>query len=86
MESYLWKDHSIWDPLGKRPMLSKSKGGKREFASIVDFFSLDRNTAMDWAIANKMIQSFDIKCFQQLVVNWIVDLNLPFSTAENPCL
>ena len=86
MESHLWKVHGIWDLSGKRPAPSNDKGGKREFASVADFFSLDRHTATDRAVANKMIQSFDTKHFQQLVVNWIVDSNLPFRTAENPRL
>ena len=86
MENHLWKIHGTWDPSGKRSAPSNNKGGQREFASIADFFSMNRNTAADQAIANKMIQSFDTKRFQQLMVNWIVDSNLPFSAAENPRL
>jgi hypothetical protein len=40
----------------------------------------------DQEIANKLIQKFDKAHFQRLIVRWIVDANLPFTTAEHPLL
>ncbi|KAK5637091.1 hypothetical protein RRF57_012803 [Xylaria bambusicola] len=53
---------------------------KKTHRSIADMLDLDPNKAGDQALANKMITRFDPSHFQRLLVKWIIDANLPFST------
>jgi hypothetical protein len=45
--------------------------------------NLDPNKPTEQVFANNMIKRFDSSHFQRLLVEWIVDANLPFNTIDN---
>jgi hypothetical protein len=58
-ENHLWKAYGNWDLTGKRIVPLTKKGGKRVFASTLDFWQLNWHDLKEQAIANSIIKHFD---------------------------
>lgn len=54
--------------------------------TIAQMLKLDPEKPDEQEIINRMVNSFDCQRFQQLLVEWIVTENLPFTIAEQPGL
>ena len=82
VKKHLLLDHKVADPTGRFEV----RGEKRKLNHITNYLDLDTKNAADVTFANKLIKNFSRSHFQRLIVNWIVEANLPFSTAEHPAL
>jgi hypothetical protein len=83
---HLYEDHNIPAPEGE----SESKAQKhaksihdRKQQSLFQFLATDPENPRDQAISNKVIRGFDKKHFQRLLLEWIVEENLPFTTVQH---
>jgi hypothetical protein len=83
--NHLWQAHKISDPSGKKISLAqrKEEGSSNRPRSIVDIFKFDPTKPREQALANEFIKRFDKDQFQRLLVEWIVESNLPFRESEN---
>ncbi|KAK8011867.1 hypothetical protein PG989_000127 [Apiospora arundinis] len=86
---HLYRRHYINAP----PGMAMSREEKRATArtskphnTIANYLDLSAEKPAEQAVINKIIQQFDRQRFQQLLVEWIVNESLPFSTAEHPGL
>lgn len=83
--SHLWRDHNIGAPEGEKKCEAQlQKEGIANQRSITSTFKLDLRQSEQQKLANTLIQSFDRHHLQQLLVDFIVSSNLPFSLVDNP--
>lgn len=83
---HLYTKHRILAPKGK----PKSREEKMAFTSkpspfpsVATFIDLSAEKPAEQAVINKLIKSFDKKHFQRLLIEWLIEENLPFSTIEH---
>ncbi|KAF6528329.1 hypothetical protein HZS61_008631 [Fusarium oxysporum f. sp. conglutinans] len=84
--NHLYDDHRICAPEGKTKSASQLRAEGRKAkgqSSIAELMKLDTNKPREQAIANGFIKNFDKKHFQRLLMEWIVEANLSFETAEH---
>ena len=81
--------HGLEDPTGRR----KRKRSDSSFGEIShkqrrisDIFKLNANLPREQALINTLKLSFSRDHLQRLLVNWIIEANLPFRTIEHPRL
>jgi hypothetical protein len=86
--NHLFVDHRISAPEGQQKskaelaadaIMKNLKSSNPE--SILNYFKLDPYNLHDQSFANNLIKNFNREQFQRLVVEWIVNSNLPFSIA-----
>jgi hypothetical protein len=82
-ENHLWEAHRISDPSGQRVADKQRKSDSKPIRSIVDILKLDPAKPREQEIANTLIKSFDRTHFQRLLVEWIIENNLPFQVTES---
>lgn len=87
-ESHLASFHNVRDPSGKRTEPKALKRQRETLAqmSIATIFGLDVNDNSQQTMANRLIASFSKEDCQRRIVKWLISANLPFRTAEHPCL
>jgi hypothetical protein len=89
IERHLHDAHRLEDPTGRRKR-KRSGSAFSDLSSkqrrIDDVFKLNANSPREQAIVNALKLSFSRDHFQKLLVNWIVESNLPFRTIEHPRL
>ncbi|KPA35654.1 hypothetical protein FLAG1_11631 [Fusarium langsethiae] len=76
----------ICAPEGKTKSASQLRAEGRKAkgqSTIAELMKLDTNKPREQAIANGFIKNFDKKHFQRLLMEWIVEANLSFETAEH---
>ncbi|KAK5996238.1 Putative AC transposase-like protein [Cladobotryum mycophilum] len=87
-EHHLREAHSLDDPTGKRKRKRREESPflpvKQRTIDMI--FNLNAHLPRDQAIINALKTNFVKEAFQQCLVNWIVDANLPFRTLEHPRL
>ncbi|KAI8395983.1 hypothetical protein FOFC_21513, partial [Fusarium oxysporum] len=84
--NHLYDDHRICAPEGKTKSASQLRAEGRKAkgqSTIAELMKLDTNKPREQAIANGFIKNFDKKHFQRLLMEWIVEANLSFETAEH---
>nr|AAK16925.1 restless-like transposase [Fusarium breviconum] len=84
--NHLYDDHRICAPEGKTKSASQLRAEGRKAkgqSTIAELMKLDTNKPREQAIANGFIKNFDKKFFQRLLMEWIVEANLSFETAEH---
>jgi hypothetical protein len=88
--NHLFEDHRISAPEGQQKSKAElaadaiAKNLKsRNPESILDHFKLNPDNLHEQSLANTLIKKFNREHFQRLVVEWIVDSNLPFSIATD---
>jgi hypothetical protein len=84
--NHLYDDHRICAPEGKTKSASQLRAEGRNAkgqSTIAELMKLDTNKPREQAIANGFIKNFDKKQFQRLLMEWIVEANLSFETAEH---
>ena len=81
--------HSLEDPTGRH----KRKQSDSSFGEILhkqrrinDIFKLNANSPREQALINALKLSFNRNHLQRLLINWIIEANLPFRTIEHPRL
>ena len=81
--------HGLEDPTGRRKR-KRSDSGLGEISHkqrrIDDIFKLNANSPREQALINALKLSFNRDRLQRLLINWIVEANLPFRTIEQPRL
>ncbi|KAH7485926.1 hypothetical protein FOMA001_g3996 [Fusarium oxysporum f. sp. matthiolae] len=83
--SWAW-EYGICAPEGKTKSASQLRAEGRKAkgqSTIAELMKLDTNKPREQAIANGFIKNFDKKHFQRLLMEWIVEANLSFETAEH---
>ena len=79
IEKHLVREHRLVDESGKRqPALRTRLREKTPSRNIVDMLKLDASDPKEQAIANALIRRFDRDHFQRLLLEWVVDANIPF--------
>jgi hypothetical protein len=89
IERHLRDVHSLEDPTGrrKRKHSTASLGEPPDKQQRIDTaFKLNARFPQDQALINALKFAFDRDYFQKLLINWIVESNLPFRTIEHPRL
>ena len=89
IERHLRDVHSLEDPTGrrKRKHSTASPGEPPDKQQRIDTaFKLNAQFPQDQALINALKFAFDRDYFQKLLINWIVESNLPFRTIEHPRL
>ena len=88
--NHLFDDHRILAPEGqqksKAELASDAITKNRKSTnpeSILDYFNLNPENPHEQSFANSLFKNFNREHFQRLVVEWIVDSNLPFSIATD---
>lgn len=86
--NHLFDDHRISAPEGQQKSKAElaadaiaKKLKSRNPESILHHFKLNPDKPHEQSLANTLINNFSREHFQRLVVEWIVDSNLPFSMA-----
>ncbi|OWT42569.1 restless-like transposase [Pochonia chlamydosporia 170] len=83
--AHLFKDHRICAP-GEATKSSAQKQAEkvrnRDQRSIADVMKLDTRLPREQDIANKLVQGFDRKYFQRLLLEWIIEENHSFTVCE----
>ncbi|KID81255.1 restless-like transposase [Metarhizium guizhouense ARSEF 977] len=83
--AHLFRDHRICAPgEGTKSSAQKQaeKAKSRDQRSIADVMKLDTRLPREQDIANSLVQGFDRKYFQRLVLEWIIEENHSFSVCE----
>ena len=81
-EVHLYEDHNgIVDPRGKKQR--PAKAAEKAPQSIATILQLNPKEPKEQYLINMLIKRFDKTVFQQKLVNWIVNSNQSFSTANN---
>jgi hypothetical protein len=89
IERHLHEVHSLEDPTGRR----KRKRSTASPAEIPDkqrridaLFKPNAESPRDQALVNALRLAFDRNHFQKLLINWLIESNLPFRTIGHPRL
>src|SRR5256885_9713519 len=88
--NHLFDDHRILAPEGQQKSeaelasdaITKNRKSTNP-ESILDYFNLNPENPHEQSFANSLFKNFNREHFQRLVVEWIVDSNLPFSIATD---
>ena len=81
-ETHLYDDHGgIVDPTGKKQRIANAV--EKAPRSIATILQLNPQDPKEQTLINTLIKRFDKTVFQQKLVNWIVNANHSFSTAED---
>ena len=81
-EIHLYEDHDgIVDPTGKKQRPEKS--AEKAHQSIATLLQLNPKEPKEQHLINMLIKRFDKTVFQQKLVNWIINSNQSFSTAND---
>lgn len=84
IENHLFREHRLVDESGKKqPALGKRLKEKTHSRNIVEMLNLDASNPKEQAIANALIQRFDMNHFQRLLLEWVVDANISFRQPEH---
>jgi hypothetical protein len=84
-EVHLYEDHNgIVDPRGKKQR--PAKAAEKAPQSIATILQLNPKEPKEQYLINMLIKRFDKTVFQQKLVNWIVNSNQSFSTANDKYL
>lgn len=87
--SHLFEDHKIRAPPGKLKSKAEIEADTKKLklkankGSILHHFKLNPEDPTEQRLANALLKGFDKQHFQRLLVEWIVDSNLPFAAAHN---
>jgi hypothetical protein len=83
--AHLFKDHGICAPGEATKSSAQKKAEKmktKDQRSIADVMKLDTRLPREQDIANSLVQGFDRKHFQRLLLEWIIEENHSFSVCE----
>ena len=88
VENHLHDVHNLDDPTGKRKRKRSEESPllPAKQRKIDNMFTLDACQLKNQAFVNMLKTNFVKERFQQLLINWIIDANLPFRTLEHPRL
>lgn len=83
--SHLYNKHQIQAPDGKPKSREEklAQSGPVALRSIATIMGLNTRDPAEQAFTNKLIERFDRRRFQQMLTEWIVARNVPFSTVEH---
>ncbi|KAK8013477.1 hypothetical protein PG991_009070 [Apiospora marii] len=83
---HLYTKHFVLAPPDKPKSREEKKRNRspRPLQSIARYMSLTPGVPVEQAVINKLVKMFDRKRFQQLLMEWIVAQNQPFSIVEQP--
>ena len=89
IERHLHNIHQLEDPTGRQKR-KRSSSAISDISSkqrrIDDILKLNTSSPRKQAMVNALKLSFNRNHFQKLLINWIIESNLPFRTIEQPRL